>query len=131
MLLPLIMQAAAQVVVPPPVPADWATLAPLPYVAAPQVTPAMEQFVAGEIAANRCATVKPVDGHYIVRVDVATLIGGDGTIRKAIPRAIGCPTVEQYSAGLVIGFARGNLPARGAGAAEQWYRTTLVYDWGK
>jgi hypothetical protein len=31
----------------------------------------------------------------------------------------------------VIGFARGNLPARGAGAGEQWYRTTLVYDWGK
>ncbi|MEG3147229.1 hypothetical protein U1839_21465 [Sphingomonas sp. RT2P30] len=131
MLLPLILQVAAQAVAPPPVPADWATLAPLPYVAPPQITPAMEQFVAGEIAAKRCATAKPVDGHYIVRVDIAALVGGDGTIRKAVPRAIDCPTVEQYSAGLVIGFARGNLPARGAGAGEQWYRTTLVYDWGK
>ncbi|MFA5963265.1 MAG: hypothetical protein WC804_04535 [Sphingomonas sp.] len=131
MLLSLIIQATAQLVMPPPLPADWATLAPLPYLAPPQVTPAMEQFVAGEVAAKRCAEPKPVNGRYVLHIDIATLIGSDGTIRKAMPRAIGCPTVEQYSAGLVIGFARGNLPARGAGAGDQWYRTTLVYDWGK
>jgi hypothetical protein len=129
MLLQLIFLAAVEMVV--PLPTDWATLAPLPYIAPPLVTPATDQFVAGEIAAKRCPGPKPVDGHYILRVDIAALIGRDGAIRRAIPRAIGCPTVEQYSAGLVIGFARGNLPTRGAGAGDQWYRTTLVYDWGK
>ena len=131
MLLPIIIQATAQLAAPPPLPADWATLAPLPYVSPPQITPAMEQFVADEVAAKRCAGPKPVNGHYIMRVDIATLVGGDGTIRKAMPRAIGCPTIEQYSAGLVIGFVRENLPARGAGAGDQWYRTTLIYDWNK
>ena len=131
MLLPLIMQATAQVTTPPPMPADWAALAPLPYTAPPQVTRAMAQFVADEIAAKRCNLTRPADGHYIVRVDVATLVGGDGTVRKTVPRAIDCPTVEQYSAGLVIGFARANLPPHGNASGDHWYRATIIYDWGK
>ncbi len=116
---------------PPSLPADWKALAPLPYVAVPQVTPAMTQFVAGEIATRRCNTPKADDGHYYVRVDVAALVSGDGVVRKVVPRAIDCPTVEQYSAGLVLGFSRDNLRMNGESAADQWYRTTLLYDWGK
>jgi hypothetical protein len=123
MLLFLFLQATA-----PAVPADWSTLPPLPAAMAPQVTPPLTRFVADEIAAGRCAQPRPADGHYVFKVDVATLIGADGAIRRALPRAINCPTVEQYSAGLVVSFARANPQPR-AGGADLWYRATIVYDW--
>lgn len=111
---------------PPALPTDWSVLTPMPYVASPQITPPLTKFVADEIAAGRCTVPKPADGHYVMKVDVAALVDQDGTVRRAVPRAIDCPTVEQYSAGLVTSFARANLPAR---AAALWYRATLVYDW--
>jgi len=121
--LALLLQATTDA---PPPPSDWATLAPMPYVAAPAVTAPLVKFVADEVAAGRCAVPKPADGHYVVKVDVAALIDEDGTLRRAVPRAIDCPTVEQYSAGLVTSFARANL---NGGPAPMWYRATLVYDW--
>jgi hypothetical protein len=123
MLALLLLQAAVS-----PVPTDWSALAPLPYTTAPQMTPPLARFVADEIAAGRCAMPKPADGHYLVKVDVATLVASDGAVRRAVPRAINCPTVEQYSVGLVLKFARANLQLR-AGAADIWYRTTIVFDW--
>jgi hypothetical protein len=121
----LLLQAAVQAAS-PAVPTDWSVLAPMPYVSQPQVAPALSSFVAAEIAAGRCAVARPANGRYVVRVDVATLVGADGTVRRTVPRAIDCPTVEQYSAGLVLSFARANLPR---GTTEQWYRATIVYDW--
>ena len=51
-------------------------------------------------------------------VEVAVLVDGANGIRTAVPRAIRCPTVEQYAAALVAGFARGNLlPRTGAARA--------------
>ena len=126
MLAFLLLQVAAAA---SPVPNDWSALGPLPYLTAPQMTPPLARFVADEIAAGRCSIPKPTDGHYVVKVDVATLVAPDGTVRRAVPHAIACPTVEQYSVGLVLKFARANLPPR-AGAADQWYRATIVYDWG-
>ena len=123
MLLFLLLQATA-----PAVPADWSTLPPLPASMAPQVTPPLTRFVADEIAAGRCVQPKPADGHYVLKVEVAALVGADGSIRRALPRAIDCPTVEQYSAGLVVGAARTN-PQSHAGATDLWYRATIVYDW--
>ena len=123
MLALLLLQAAAS-----SVPVDWSTLAPLPYATVPQMTPPLVRFVADEIAAGRCALPKPADGHYVVKVDVATLVGADGAVRRAIPRAIDCATVEQYSVGLVLKFTRANLQPR-AGTADIWYRTTIVFDW--
>ncbi len=128
MIAALLLQAAD---VPPAaaaVPADWSMLAPMPYAAAPQITPALSGFVASEIAAGRCTVPRPPDGHYVVRVDVAALVGGDGTVRRTVPHAISCPTVEQYAAGLVAGLARSNLTVR-AGASDSWYRATIVFDW--
>ena len=121
----LLLQVAAQAA-PLAVPTDWSVLAPIPYVTPPQVVPTLSRFVASEIAAGRCAISKPADGRYVVRVDVATLVGADGIIRRTVPRAIDCPTVEQYSAGLVLSFARANLPR---GTRDQWYRATIVFDW--
>lgn len=109
-------------------PTDWSILAPIPYVSTPQLAPQIAGFVAGEITAGRCPILKPADGHYVVRVDVATLVGTDGIVRRTVPHAIACPTVEQYAAGLVTGFARGNLSPRGA-AGDTWYRATIVFDW--
>ena len=120
----LLLQAADV----PAVPSDWATLAPMPYVEAPNVTPTLTNFVAGEIAAGRCTVPKQTDGHYVVKVDVAALVGADGIVRRAVPHAIHCPTVEQYAAGLVTGFARGNLASRGGGD-DMWYRATITFDW--
>lgn len=122
MLAFLLLQAAA-----PAVPTDWSVLAPLPYVTAPQITPPLVHFVADEVAAGRCVLTRPADGHYILKVDIATLVGADGAVRRVLPRAIDCPTVEQYSAGLIQTFARANLAARTA--ANRWYRATIVYDW--
>ena len=110
----------------PPLPTDWSRLAPIPYVDAPTITAPLVKFVAGEVAAGRCAMQRPSDGHYVVKVDVAALVDQDGILRRAVPRAIDCPTVEQYSAGLVTNFARANLSD---GPTAMWYRATLVYDW--
>ena len=109
------------------VPSDWSALAPVPYATAPQITPQLTAFVGGEVAAGRCIVPKPVDGHYVVKVDVATFVTADGMVRRTVPHAIACPTVEQYAAGLVTSFARGNLAMRGGGDA--WYRATIVFDW--
>ncbi|WP_353205217.1 hypothetical protein [Sphingomonas sp.] len=92
------------------------------------MTPHLTAFVGIEIAAGRCTLPKPADGHYVVKVDIATLIGADGMIRQTVPHAIACPTVEQYAAGLVTGFARGNLSVR-SGASDTWYRATITFDW--
>ena len=129
----LLLQAAAQPPHAPPtsavgsVPTDWVALAPMPYIKPPEMTPGLSSFVAGEIAAGRCPVSRPADGHYVVKLDVATLVDTDGIVRRTVPRAIQCPTVEQYGAGLVISFARANL--RTGAAADQWYRATVVFDW--
>ena len=122
----LFLIAAAELAVAPAVPTDWSVLAPMPYVSAPQQSPALAGFVAGEITAGRCAIARPADGRYVVKVDVATLVGADGIVRRTVPRAINCPTVEQYSAGLVLSFARANLQRA---TTDQWYRATIVFDW--
>lgn len=111
-----------------PVPFDWSVLQPAPYVAAPALTPELSAFVAGEIASGRCSVAKPADGRYTLRVDVAVLVNAAGFVRRAVPHAIFCPTVEQYAAGLVLGFARGNLTAH-PGAPDIWYRATITFDW--
>ena len=125
MIAAMFLQAGTDV---PPLPADWSALAVTPYVAAPMLTPGLSGYVASESAAARCAVPKPADGHYVVRGDGATLGGADGAVRRAVPHAIGCATVEQYAAGLVLGFARGNLAVH-PGAPDMWYRATITFDW--
>ncbi len=112
----------------PPLP-EPSAIDPLPYRVAPVITPVMARFVAGEILSGRCTIAPPADHHYVVRLDVAVLVAADGSVRAAVPHAIDCPTVEQYGAGLVTGFARGNLAVAQAAKADQWYRTTLSFDW--
>ena len=119
----ILAQAAAEAPAPP---ADWSALAPVPYAATPAVTAQLSRFVADEVTAGRCTIPRPGDGHYLVKVDVAAWLEPDGVVKRAVPRAIACPTVEQYSAGLVTSFARGNIKAK---PAPGWYRTTITFDW--
>lgn len=105
---------------------DWDSLAPLPYRVAPVLTPEMQSFVQREVGLRNCPVTPP--GGQAITVDVAVLVDpGDG-IRTTVPRAIQCPTVEQYAAALVAGFARNNLLPRTA-PSEQWYKTSLTFTW--
>lgn len=129
----LALLAAVQTLVPtppvaerPPVlfaaPADWSALPPLPWRTEPQPSPELDAIVERTIATERC----PIAGTRVA-VEVAVFLRGDGLPRAVVPRAIDCPGVEQFAAGLVSSLARANvrLPASG------WYRTTITFDWTK
>lgn len=116
---------------PPPLarsPIDWPALPPLPYRTTPHPTARMTAFVRSEFDRSACPRPEPSAGRVQVQVDIAVLIGEDHVVRATIPRAIGCPTVEQYAAGLVVSYARGNLVPRFVNAGN-WYRAVLVFDW--
>ncbi|WP_333571455.1 hypothetical protein [Sphingomonas sp.] len=107
---------------------DWPSLAPLPYRAEPQITPDMLAFVASEVTARKCPLA--IGPGLTLTVDVAVLVDAQDNIRTTVPRAIQCPTVEQYAAAMVAGAARGNLLPRMA-SADQWYRATVTFTWPK
>ncbi len=106
-------------------PINWDALPALPYRAPPIVTPDIQSFVEREVRTRKCKA----DGGAL-RVDVAVLVDETNGIRTTVPRAIQCPTVEQYAAALVAGFARNNLLPR-QNPGEQWYRTSLTFPVGK
>ena len=107
-------------------PIVWDDLAPLPYRAPPPVSAEMVAFVEHEALSRNC----PLPRGNALDVDVAVLVDTGGGIRTAVPRSVQCPTVEQYAAALVAGFARNNVVPRNS-AGEQWYRTTLSFSWPK
>lgn len=124
----LIALAAQAAPLLPPLP-DWDSLTPLAFRQVPVVTPPMTRFVAEEITSGRCKLPMPPDRHYVVRVDLAVLVSPEGEVKGIVPHAIDCPTVEQYGAGLLIGFARGNVSVVPGAKANSWYRTTIAFDW--
>jgi len=103
-------------------PIDWDALPPLPWRAPPIITTEMQVFVQREVKLRKCVLAKP----GVVEVSIAVLVDENGAIRTTVPRAIACPSVEQYAAALAAGFARNNLLPR-PGASEQWYRTTISF----
>ena len=131
MMLPLLLLLQEVPSVPPgdPVPSDWSVLPPLSYAAPPMMTPPFSRFVAREVAAGRCRRPRPADGLYVITFDLAALVSADGAMLRLVPRAIDCPTVEQYAAGLVQNFARGNLNTVAGAVGTQWYRTTVTFEW--
>ena len=113
---------------PEPAAIHWESLPTLPYREAPSMTPAMHEWARRQVRARKCRARRLVDGRPAVRVEVAVLVGEDG-VRTTIPRAIGCPTIEQYAAGLVAGFSRNNLTQRTAAPGNIWYRATVTFAW--
>lgn len=109
-----------QVATAPVPPADWSALPDLPLpVVAGSADPS--GFVQGEVLAGRCRAADAIH----VDAAVAVLVGEDGTVSRVVPRAIDCPTVEQYTAGYVSTLAR-----KLEGLKPGWYRYLITYRWG-
>jgi hypothetical protein len=103
-------------------PTDWSALQQLPLLRRWEPSESITAFVRDEVRAGRCATPET----HRVAVDFVVFVSADGQVRRIVPRAIDCPTVEQYASGLTLRAVRGNVadvPAAG------WYRTALVFDW--
>jgi hypothetical protein len=122
----LALQAAASVAAPP---ADWSALPQLRLSATPDYAVLMTQFVHDEVAANRCAAPPAVAGKVSIKVDMVVLVSPSGEALRIVPRAINCPTVEQFAAGVVQKATRGNI-AGAPPATDSWYRTGIVISWG-
>jgi hypothetical protein len=123
--LALALALAAQAVT-----VDWPALSPLPYRAPPLITQEMHDFARREAIERKCPVPAAQGENQVLVAEVAVLVDAAGNIRNAVPRAIDCPTVEQYAAGLVAGFARNNLLPR-VGTGEIWYKTSLTFSWKK
>lgn len=113
---------------PEPAAIQWESLPNLPYREVPSMTPAMHDWARGQVRARKCRARRLVDGRPAVRVEVAALVDEFG-VRTTIPRAIGCPSIEQYAAGLVAGFSRNNLTQRTGAPGPAWYRATVTFAW--
>jgi hypothetical protein len=136
-LLLLLQTAAAPVPVPaaptapvasPLPPQDWSTLPVLRIRGQATTLANTSAYVHGEVVAGRCAHVVRTTQGWALTVDLAVLINPDGRVRRVTPRAIDCPTVEQYAAGVILG-ARDSIDVAGQDA-DTWYRTNLTFTWG-
>ena len=123
----MIAQATAAAPAPLP-PQDWAALPPVRFVRPMVDSPALADFVRAEIRNGRCAAQRRTDTGWTVTVDVAVLVTPQGLVRRTLPRAINCPSVEQYAAGLAFSRATGNIATDGM-TTDGWYRTSLVFSW--
>ncbi|MES3101269.1 hypothetical protein [Sphingomonas faeni] len=109
-------------------PQDWSTLPVLRIRRQATTLANTSAYVHGEVMAGRCAkAVRTVQG-WSLTLDLAVLMTPDGRIRRITPRAIDCPTVEQYAAGVILG-ARDAIDVVDT-AADTWYRTSLTFAWG-
>lgn len=117
---------SSQTSVSPSLPADWSTL-PVPRWRTPPIYEAeMTRFVIEEVAAGHCAAAEHDGTTNRLKVDVALLVSAAGLVRTVVPRAIGCPTVEQYTSGLLSSVTRDNLqPAD----EDAWYRASVTFSW--
>lgn len=108
-------------------PVDWSTLPTLRYVRAADDVTDLAAFVRGEVLAGRCTHAVQSPAGWSLKVDLAVLATPDGNPRRVVPRAIDCPSVEQYAAGLVQRMARDNIDLNGSEGG--WYRTALTFAW--
>ncbi|WEK42274.1 MAG: hypothetical protein P0Y64_12825 [Candidatus Sphingomonas colombiensis] len=107
-------------------PATWSKLPDLPLIRRTALAPELSRFVHDEVAAGRCNAAQPAAEGFTLHLDLALLVDHAGEIRRILPHAIGCPTVEQYSAGLVSRMARANVAPP---ENETWYRTSIDFSW--
>lgn len=124
-MIALLLFAALQVLATETPPADWTALPllPLPENAGERIT-----YARAEVAAGRCKADPLPDGRSQVVAPVALLLAADGTVRRALPQAIDCPTVEQYTAGYVSTMVRTGT-VRTASLRPGWYKATITYQW--
>lgn len=99
-------------------PADWAGLPTLPLRQRADQPDLVSDYVRAESRAGRCSLAEEETA-----LDLAVFVAASGQIRRIVPRAIGCPTVEQYAAGIVLRFARGNIVAP---ITDGWFRASVA-----
>jgi hypothetical protein len=109
-------------------PQDWSALPVLPYEQKPDAGTGLSGFVRAEVKAGHCAAATASPQGWSLKVDLLVLMGAGGQMRRIVPRAIACPSVEQYAAGLVSSMARGNVDPAGV-TPDAWYRTSLTFTW--
>ena len=99
-------------------PTDWTPLPRLQLglAAAPPVQ--LTEFVRREVAAERCA-LSPTER----MLDLVVLVTQGGQVRRIVPRAIGCPSIEKFAAGIVLRAARDKARP---GSIDTWYVTTVA-----
>lgn len=99
-------------------PVDWAPLPRLQLGLAAAPPAQLTDFVRREVAAEHC--VLSADERML---DLVVLVTPAGQVRRIVPRAIGCPSVEQFAAGIVLRAARDKtrpIPV------DTWYVTTVA-----
>ena len=104
-------------------PQDWSALPLFPLPRAGVVTDA-SAFVRAEVEAGRCGTTAVQE----MAAPVAILVGPSGAVSRIVPRAIGCPNVEQYTVGYLLSLTRGG-PGSAMPPRPGWYRLTVNYRW--
>ncbi len=124
--VPAPMPTAASPTAPPQ---DWSTLPPLRMRKSATALANTSAYVHGEVAAGRCAHVVRTAQGWTLTIELAVLSTPQGRIRRVTPRAIDCPTVEQYAAGVILGSARDSLDLSDA-ETDAWYRTSMTFAWG-
>ena len=88
----LILAAQLATAAPAPMPPqDWSGLRPLPVFRDVEDDPSLSSFVRAEVKAGRCAAAAPSTDGWVLKVDVAVLLGPAGQPRRVVPRAIACP----------------------------------------
>jgi hypothetical protein len=115
----LLLQAAAMP------PADWAGMPDYPL---PPFSSRFDPspYVRREVEAGRCHA-EATGGIFRIDSPVALLVDAGGVVQRIVPLAIGCPTVEQYTVGLVSSLARQGVA--GAALKPGWYRYVAGYRW--
>lgn len=126
-MIDLVMLALVQTIgTPTTPPTDWSTVPELTLRARGDAGTRVA-FVSGEVAAGRCQARQTADGHVGIDAPVVVLFDAQRRVRQIVPRAIGCPTVEQYTVGYVSTLIRDAEPVQNAG----WYRVTVTYQWAR
>ena len=109
-------------------PQDWSILPALRIRGLATTLANTSAYVHGEVVAGRCTRVVRMPQGWTLTVDLAVLLTPDGRVRRVTPRAIDCPTVEQYAAGVILG-ARDSIDVVDVDT-DTWYRTSLTFAWG-
>ena len=99
-------------------PADWAALPRMQLGLAAAPPTQLTDFVQREVLAARCV-LSPEER----MLDLVVLITQAGQVRRIVPRAIGCPSVEQFAAGIVLRAARDKVRPE---SFDTWYVTTVA-----
>ncbi|WP_394648569.1 hypothetical protein [uncultured Sphingomonas sp.] len=98
-------------------PLDWTSLPRLSLASGSSISAQLTEFAQNEVRDGRCSLGERST------LDLAVLVAENGRVRRIVPRAIDCPSVEQFAAGVVLRAARDRIRPP---ATATWYVTTIA-----